>query len=116
MALPEEHRLPGGTMVSSPQPARTSNGHAWRVSFRIAAIERQLALYEEHHHRGLERLTPEPTKCHKQLPRRSLASHTAQFAALNVPVPVSGGTSTVPFSTDFTSVDSRLNSYVHPRP
>jgi len=48
--------------VSSPQPARTSNGHAWRVSYRIAAVERQLALYEEHHHRGLEPLTPEAKK------------------------------------------------------
>jgi hypothetical protein len=31
-------------------------------------------------------------KCHKKLSRRSLASHTAQFAALNAPVPVSSAT------------------------
>jgi hypothetical protein len=46
-------------VLSSPQPARTSNGHAWRVSFRIAAVQRQLARYEANHHRRLEPLTPE---------------------------------------------------------
>jgi hypothetical protein len=75
-------------VLSSLQPARTSNGHAWRVSFRIAAIERQLALYDEHHHRRLEPLTPE-AQMSQRVSRRSLASHTAQFAALKVPVPVS---------------------------
>jgi hypothetical protein len=46
-------------VLSSPQHARTSNGHAWRVSFRIAAVQRQLVCYEENHHRRLEPLTPE---------------------------------------------------------
>jgi hypothetical protein len=74
--------------LSSPQPARTGNGHAWRVSFRIAAVQRQLALYGEHLRRRLEPLTPE-AKMSQRVSRRSLASHTAQFAALKVPVPVS---------------------------
>jgi hypothetical protein len=46
-------------VLSSPQPARTSNGHAWRVSLCMAAVERQLALDDEHLHRRLEPLTPE---------------------------------------------------------
>ena len=37
-------------MVSSPQHARAGNGHAGRVSFRLAATQRQLALYDENHH------------------------------------------------------------------
>jgi hypothetical protein len=56
---PGNRRFPSRIVVSSPQPAGTSNGHAWRVSFRVAAVQRQLARYEEHHHRRLAPLTPE---------------------------------------------------------